>query len=252
MSQPIPAHAERVMRSLADGLGRILGERLVGVYLGGSLSLGDYCEATSDLDFLVVTRGRLAREDLAALEAFHRELLAADPAARRLEGDYAPQECIVPEGTTIPVPGCKRGVFRPEVGEIMLSADNVCNLRENGIAFAGPPPAEVLPPVSPDQVRAAVREMLAEGPGNADRPEEQVDDLLNLFRSLCALETGRPTTKSQGADWVRRRVEPRWLPVIDAALEARRLGTAAGWTEDLRESAAALDRLLRQRYCPAL
>lgn len=248
MNRPLPAYVDTLMNSLAAGLSRILGQRLVGVYLGGSLSLGDYCEAASDLDFLVVTRGPLSPEDLLALETLHRELLATQPAARRLEGDYAPQECIVPEGTTIPVPGCRRGVFLPDEDEIMLSADNVYNLRENGITFAGPPPTQVLPPVSPDQVRAAVREMLAGGSECPDRPEEQADDLLGLFRSLCALETGRPTTKSQGAEWVRSRVDPQWLPVIDAALEVRRTGSAAGWTEDIRRSAAALDRLLRQRY----
>ena len=106
----------------------------------------------------------------------------------------------------------------------------------------------MLPAVSPDQVRAAVRAMLDEGPRVCELPEEQADQLLGLLRSLCALETGRPTTKSQGVEWVRRRVEPRWLRVVDAAQEARLRGSADRWDEHLWRSALELDRLLRERY----
>lgn len=251
MDMSLPPDVAELMQSFASGLRRVLGGKLVGVYLGGSVSLGDYCAGSSDLDFLVVTDGRLSPADLDALAVFHREFLTAHPSAGRLEGDYAPRECIIPEGTTVPVPRCKRGAFVPEVDQVMLSADNICNMRENGIAFYGPPPAEVLPPVSPDQVRAAVRAMLAEAPKPAQRPEEQADELLDLLRSLCALETGKPTTKAQGAEWARRHLEPRWHPVVDAALAIRRGGPAAGWDEGMARSAAELDRLLRERYAIA-
>ncbi|MFB5083956.1 DUF4111 domain-containing protein [Symbiobacterium thermophilum] len=109
----------------------------------------------------------------------------------------------------------------------------------------------MLPPVSPDQVWGAVRAMLAEAPKPAQRPEEQADELLDLLRSLCALETGKPTTKAQGAEWARRHLEPRWHPVVDAALAIRRGGPAAGWDEGMARSAAELDRLLRERYAIA-
>jgi hypothetical protein len=133
------------------------------------------------------------------------------------------------------------------VDQVMLSADNICNMRENGIAFYGPPPAEVLPPVSPDQVRAAVRAMLAEPPKPALPPRQQADELLDLLRSLCALETGKPTTKAQGAEWARRNLEPRWHPVVNAALAVRR-GDVPGWDEATARAAAELDRLLREGY----
>lgn len=247
----LPTDVAQLMQSFASGLRLVLGEKLLGVYLGGSASLGDYCAGSSDLDFLVVTDGHLSPEELDALAIFHREFLTAYPSARRLEGDYAPRACIIPEGTTVPVPRCKRGAFVPHVDQVMLSADNICNMRENGIAFFGPPPAEVLPPVSPDQVRAAVRAMLAEPPKPALRPDEQADELLDLLRSLRALETGKPTTKAQGAEWARQNLEPRWHPVVDAALAVRRGSPAAGWDEGTARSAAELDRLLRERYAIA-
>jgi hypothetical protein len=248
MSQPLPDNIRSLLQDLATGLRSILGHRLVGLYLGGSLSLGDFCEASSDLDFLAITEGPLSPEDLLAVGIYHSELLKRHPAAARLEGDYAPREYLIPDGTTVPVPGCERGVFLPKVGEIMLSADNIYNMREHGITIVGPDPREVLPAVSPDQVRTAVRTMLADGPGAWDTPEQTADGLLNLCRSLCALETGIPTTKSQGALWARGRLEPRWLPVIDAALEARSRGTAAHWDARLSQAARELDQYLRHQY----
>jgi hypothetical protein len=236
------------MHDLAAGLRFILGERLVGLYVGGSLSLRDYVEASSDIDFLAVTDGPLSPEDLLAVGICHRELLNGHALARRLEGDYAPQQTLVSDGTTCPVPGCERGIFLPKVGEIMLSADNIYNLREDGITVVGPSPRTLLPPVSCDQVRQSVRMVLADGPFFSSSPEETADQLLDLCRSLCTLEKGRPASKSEGAAWVRSRVEERWLKVIEAAMTARQCGCARGWDGDLCRRARDLGQSLRTQF----
>lgn len=248
MSQPLPDTICSLMRDLANGLQSILGGRLVGLYLGGSLALGDFCEASSDLDFLAVTDGALSPEDLLAVGMFHGELAERHPIAIRLEGDYAPREYLVADGTTVPVPGCERGVFLPKVGEIMLSADNIYNMRENGIAIAGPHPRDLLPEVSPDQVRRAIRLMLADGPGSCDSPEEAADGILNLCRSLCALQSGIPTTKSAGALWAQEHLDHRWGPIVDKAMAIRYRGHATSADGDLCKAVRDLDQFLRTHY----
>jgi hypothetical protein len=222
MSSEVPAPVRATLQLLADGLHAILGDRLVGVYLGGSLSLGDYCAASSDLDFLVVTRGALDPEDSLAVGLLHKDLLKRDPdTAGRLEGDYAPLEVLVPEGTTEPVPGCERGKFLPKVGEIMLSADNIANMRADGITFFGSSPADVLPPVTPEQVRDAVRAMLAGGLGPCETPVQIAAELLGLLRSAYALEHGVPVSKSEGGRWGLEHLPSGWHRAIAAALAIR-------------------------------
>lgn len=248
MSHPLPDAIHSLMHNLAAGLRKILGERLVGLYIGGSLSLGDYVEASSDIDFLVVTDGPLSPEDLLAVGIYHRELLRSHPLARRLEGDYAPRQVLAPTGTTCPVPGCERGIFLPKVGEIMLSADTIYNLREDGITITGPSPRILLPPVCGDQVRLAVRMVLADGPFFCASSEEIADQLLDLCRSLYTLERGRPASKAEGAAWARSHVEERWLPVIEAAVTARQRGHARDWDGDLCRRARELGQWLRGRY----
>ncbi|HEY3365668.1 MAG TPA: nucleotidyltransferase domain-containing protein [Symbiobacteriaceae bacterium] len=183
MLHQLPDTIRSTMQALVSGLLVILGDRLVGVYLGGSLTMGDFCEATSDVDFLVVMDGKLSQEDGLAVTQLHHELRRRFPDAARLEGDYAPREMLTAEGTTAPVPGCERGVFVPRVGEILLSADNIYNMREQGIACFGPEPQAVFPVVSGEHVRKSVRQFLAEVRGAAETAQEAACEFLNLLRS---------------------------------------------------------------------
>jgi hypothetical protein len=51
-----------VLQELLSGVRAILGRRLVGMYLDGSLGIGDFDPDKSDLDFVVVTDGELSAE----------------------------------------------------------------------------------------------------------------------------------------------------------------------------------------------
>lgn len=67
----------------------ILKNRLVGFYLHGSLSLGDFDPEASDVDFLVVTTEELRGEILDELHTMHNEIAASGlPYANYLEGSY--------------------------------------------------------------------------------------------------------------------------------------------------------------------
>jgi streptomycin 3"-adenylyltransferase len=238
----------RVVAALADGLARVLGERLAGVYLGGSISMGDFVRATSDFDVLIVTEGHLTPKDICAIDELHRRLATEYPDAQRLDGDYAPRHLLVPQGTSAPVPGVQRGQFEPDVREIMLSADNVANMRDSGITVYGPPADTVLPAVTPAEVRAAVLDMLQEGPGPCATEEDAAAEVLNLARSLCALETGQPTTKSQGAAWALAHLDEQWHEVIRRAEAIRRGQPVAADDARLRTALSAMERALRPRW----
>lgn len=243
-SLPIPP----VVQALADQVVTFLTDRVVGVYLGGSYTMGDFSPATSDFDVLIVTRGSLAPDDLAALAQLHQRLLEEHPEAHRLEGDYAPLHQLVPSGTTAPVPDFRDGIFEPDVQEIMLSADNLANMREHGLAVYGPPAADILPPVSPDDVRAAVLEMLHEGSDEIKSEQDAAREILNLVRSLRSLESGRPATKSEGVAWALRELNPRWHPMVRRAADVRLGAIVADDDRRLRGAFPKLDAALRTQY----
>jgi hypothetical protein len=181
---------------------------------------------------MVVTEDDPDAQAVIRLRSYHRDLARSDADSLRLEGDYTPRGWITAEGTTSPTWWFRDGELREPAP--MLSADNIANLRTHGIAVFGPPPHQLLPAVTPDQVRAAVREMLAEEPDVTDE-RSAAKELLDIARSLAALETGDPTSHAAGLRWAATKVEVRWLDALHRAAEVR-----AGAVVDARD-----DRLRR-------
>ena len=61
----------------AHAIARASTRNFVGMYLVGSLAVGDF-DATSDVDFMVVTNNELSSDELAAVQAAHSGYLARD------------------------------------------------------------------------------------------------------------------------------------------------------------------------------
>ncbi len=127
----------------------------------------------------------------------------------------------------------------------MLSADNIANLRAHGIPVHGPPPREVLPEVTPDDVRMAVREMLYDVVEECATEEEAAAELLELLRSVRAVETGEPTTKTEGAEWGLEHLDPTWHRAIRRAIAYRNGEEMEPHDTTLRDALRELTRRLR-------
>ena len=96
-SSPSPtsyAHINALLRQLLEGSRSILRDRLVGLYLSGSLAVGDFDPTSSDIDFVAVLTDPLDAAAATALERMHEALGGeGDPGgeeAQRLEGFYVP------------------------------------------------------------------------------------------------------------------------------------------------------------------
>jgi predicted nucleotidyltransferase len=84
-----------VLTHLSVSLIGSLGEQLVGLYLTGSLTYGDFDPGSSDIDFLVVLSKELSGEQFAAIAETHTRIGAATPRwEKRLEGSYISQDMI--------------------------------------------------------------------------------------------------------------------------------------------------------------
>jgi predicted nucleotidyltransferase len=80
-----------VLTELAEGLKRLLGKKIVGLYLSGSLAYGDFVTDRSDIDLQAVVRSSLAEEELRSLEQLHKEIERMHPEwANRIECSYVP------------------------------------------------------------------------------------------------------------------------------------------------------------------
>ena len=240
---------------LAHWLGElqaVLGEKLIGAYLHGSLAVGDF-DAVSDVDFLVVLRDDIPATDIAPLHALHLKLCEfPSPWARNLEGSYAPAAALrrlareprdVP-GEPRPDGQREPGTWRPgpyaypfwflseDEPPVRREYDN-CQLvrwvlREKGVTLLGPPAASLIDPVSAADLRREAAEMLACNQARlaGDRSwfrttNGQISGVLVFARALETLATGEIGSKRSALAFAQAHLEPRWAQLVAAAFDFR-------------------------------
>ena len=203
----------------------ILGPRFVGMYLDGSLAAGDFDPASSDIDVIVVTAGDLPDEVIGALRAMHGRIAEGSSRwARELEVAYVARHTIrAPGRRPGPCPCIERGSAHLEVvnleGGYWTLHRHV--LRQHGVVVMGPPPATLIDPVSPGELRQAVADVLddwwrpmRDDPTRLRAWEYRYYAVLTMCRMLYTLHHGAIVSKPVAARWVEATLDPRWIPLI--------------------------------------
>ena len=210
---------------------RVLGGQLVGMYLYGSLSSGDFDLETSDIDFLVVTTSTLSDKTIAELEAMHHQLWNSGLKwAAKLEGSYIPRRDIRRHNPhSAPCPTVNEGKFYLDKrGSDWIIQRHV--IREQGIVLAGPDPKTLIDPVNPDEIRRAVVGVLhewwfpmLEDPSWLKKhgAEYHAFAILTMCRALYALKHGTVVSKPTAARWAEDALGERWSQIIERARAAR-------------------------------
>jgi hypothetical protein len=231
---------DSVLRQFVAGVRNALGDNFFGAYLVGSLATGDF-DLDSDVDFLVVTRGKLRETELQSLRETHAAVhaLGCYP-AQHLEGSYIPVESVNRAESVGTEP-----LWYVDNGSTTLERslhDNRWHvrwiLREKGIVIAGPAPNTFVRAVPADALRAEAADGIAALLGHViadlDRPRGwfttrfgQSFAVLTGCRMLHTRETGEVQSKAAAAKWAERFLDPAWHELIQAAW-AERAGVRFG------------------------
>jgi predicted nucleotidyltransferase len=238
-----PAHPEAapLLDLLRERISSILGPRLRGLYLTGSLVTGDFDPAVSDVDLLAVLESAPRRDELAALEVMHREIVAAHPGwINRVEVSYLSRHALRSYRTrtstmAVTSPG-EPFHTKPAGRDWML---NWWVVREYGVALLGPPPSAFIGPISPAEVAVAVREGVAWRLVRVPiHRGGQVFTALTLCRALHTIETGGFTSKPSAAAWAAEAM-PEWAELIGWAVD----WWQHHWYDPVSDHAATLPRV---------
>ncbi len=217
-----------VLDKLLTAVPPILGPQFIGLYLYGSLALGDFNPNRSDIDFLVVTAGELSDEMVSDLAAMHARIAASDSRwALELEGAY------------IPLPALRRydpaQARHPHIdrgnGEQLRMEQHDSDwviqrhvLREHGVTLAGPPISTLIDPVSPDDLRQATLDVLHNwwqpmltNPSYLDSGGYRVYAVLTMCRILYTLRFGGVVSKLAAAQWGKEALDCRFTSLIEQA-----------------------------------
>jgi len=204
----------------------ILGNQLVGMYLYGSLALGDFDQHKSDIDFVVVTAEELSDELLEALCAMHRRLATSGSKwANELEGSYIPQKALQRyDPSSARHPHIDRGGGSLSVEQ--HDSDWIIqrySLREHGIVLAGPDPKTIIDPIQPDDLRQAVLDLLwwwelqLVDTSRVETSSYQAYAVLSMCRLLYTMEYGTIVSKPEAARWAQRTLGEQWAALITRA-----------------------------------
>lgn len=228
------AQVNAMLAALLPGLQGVLGENLVGVYLRGSLALGDFDEETSDLDFLAVTEQPVSEAEFAALAELHLNLAKLpNKYANRMEGAYLDRASLRRFG-----PGKRHPTLYS--GEAFARGEHRQNwllerwtLRERGVALLGPSPKTLIDSISFEELRAAALARLqdwatwAEAPDDPNWPlprSHQAYVVETMCRALHTLASGELASKPRSVRWALESLPDPWRDLVRRSRE---------WKDDL-------------------
>lgn len=217
----INAALNRLLSSMQD----VLGEQFVGLYLGGSLALGDFDPRRSDIDFIAVTAGELSPETSSDLAEMHARLWATGGYwARKFDGSYVPQQVFRRwTAHAVPCPFVEGDEFTVTTQGSAVIQRHI--IREHGVVVAGPSPQTLLDGVAAGELRTALRESLMQwwrslldDPCWVRQSRNQPFAILTMCRMLYTLEHGTVVSKPVAARWAKQALDERWTEPIEWAL----------------------------------
>ncbi len=221
-----------ILRQYAERLKLALRENLVGVYIAGSFAVGD-ADAYSDVDLMVITESEITESQLSALQVLHGRIYELGSAwAQHLEISYLPR-ALMNDRESVGV----AKLWYLDNGHRSLQLHTHDNtwvvrwvLRECGIPLIGPAAKTLIDPIPEDLMKeglsAVVRNWggdLVADPQLMEARWYQAFVVVTWCRILNTLETGRIHSKPVSAVWSQQNLDQRWSPLIQKALDERRL-----------------------------
>lgn len=209
----------------------VLGSHFIAMYLEGSLTSGAF-DQDSDIDFVIVTDEEVSPALFEELRAIHEQISThASPWAIQLEGSYISQATLRRHDADKMVhPNLERGQGERLKLAVHDTGWNIHRsiLRERGFTLAGPPPASLIDPVAPDDLRQAMvtvlegwASRLLENPEQLHHRGYQSYTMLSLCRILYTLAYGAVASKPVAAAWAQQTLGERWQGLIDRAWAGR-------------------------------
>ncbi|PWV52746.1 nucleotidyltransferase domain-containing protein [Nocardiopsis sp. L17-MgMaSL7] len=227
-----------------------------GLYLTGSVALGDFRPHTSDVDFVIVTGRRAEREDLDALRRAHARTRGEVPRPQFNGIHVTWDELNLDPSACGPVPSVTNGRFRDRAA-VDVNPVTWHVLAERGVTVRGPHPSELDVWDEPESLRTWSLGSLDE---HWSRWREKAGRLvtprglavlgslapswsvLSVSRLHFTLRTGEITSKSGAGLYALHAFPERWQRIVNECLRVRRGAQAPSLYESaLARRRAALD-----------
>jgi predicted nucleotidyltransferase len=210
----------------------ILGDRLIGVYLFGSLVWGDFEYESSDIDLLVVTSSNITYNEFDKLDVMQKDLAKTYSHAKEgmIEIAYMSEDAL----QTFKTKRSQIAIIHPgepfhikDAGKDWLM--NWYSVQEKALTLFGPPAKTLIAHITREEFIQAVRDYAnawrSRINGLHGRPG-QAYAILTTCRAYYTYKNGEQTSKKRAANWTAKEF-PQWSTLIENALK---------WREDWRSN----------------
>jgi hypothetical protein len=214
---------------LSESLQTALGSQLVGLYLTGSLTYGDFDRGSSDIDFLTVLDHSLSEQQLEQVNGIHSEIAESFPEwAKRIEGSYITKDMLSSKN---PPAQARPYVNNAKMNNYKYGNEWLINLyvlHECGVALVGPPTKVLFPVVGIQEVRDASRKDLhddwkpklhdphAFDQEGYEKGHLQAYAVLTMCRILHRANSKNVASKRVASTWVKEAF-PDWTDLVERA-----------------------------------
>lgn len=226
-----PLAVKMQVQGFVEDLLGLLGNRLIGVYLHGSLAMGCFNPRHSDLDFLVIAEERLS---LNTKRSLAKGLLRRSQAPQPIEMSLLVHSELTPWRYPPPFDFHYSETWREQMQHDLVSgnwqrwndqvrkdpdlAAHVAITKHRGVCVYGAPIPQVFPDVPAGDYLASI---LGDVVSALERiQEDPVYAVLNACRVWTFLEEGLRCSKREGGLWALSRVPESLRPVVTTALQA--------------------------------
>lgn len=201
-------------------------QNLIGLYLFGSLTFGDFVPKRSDIDLMAVVKKQLSSVELEKIKQLHLDIEKKFPAWKgRVECSYLPKKLInevLPPKQTRPYFGGSTWYEEADYGNEWMI--NQYFLYHHSIALVGPEYKSLMhkPPDIREVQKACVRDLLCEWKPKINDPEWLKNShyqsylVLNLCRILYTVHHAKLGSKKVAAEWVKKTFS-EWCELIEEA-----------------------------------
>lgn len=217
-----PFDVNVILEILLSNLKTVLREKLVGLYLDGSLVIGDFEPGISDIDLVAALSDEISDDEFNILKDMHDQLVKNHKEwYDRIEVCYITVDALKKvRSSTSQIVNISPGepIHRLESSKEWLM--NWYLTREKSKILFGPSPKEIIEPISKEEFIQCVKDHTKSWNKwiqNMRNPYAQSYAIFSLCRAYYTVKNGEQVSKKQAAYWTQQEL-PEWSAVIQNAL----------------------------------
>ncbi len=215
----------QIIAKLSEDISTALGNNLLGLYLFGSLTYGDFNKASSDIDLMAILKEPATPLELELLKKLHIDIATHFPQwATRIECSYTPLSMLSSKTPPLePRPYYGENSFWPEAPYGNEWIINLYLTYNYGKTLIGPDFKSLARPIQISDVQqAAIKDLFTEWEPKLrevswlDNSHYQSYLVVNLCRIFYTVMQTDARSKKVAADWVKI-THPEWSHLIETA-----------------------------------